>query len=259
MTEIEPFVIRFKPLTYMDDNMIAEFSSLNDDLRLERTAEGEITLMPPTYTMIGQINAIVTAALGIWARNASGFALDSSVGVSLPNGALRSPDASWLSKERFMELTKEQRSGYLPICPDFVLELRSVMDDMSLLQDKMQEYIDNGAGLGWLIDLVEYPRRVYVYRPNVEVEILGQPEDLSAEPELPGFTLNLREIWDLLQCDMAQMPTKPAPFVIKFKPLTYMDDGQLAKFCALNDDLRIERDGNGEIILIPPAHSDTSN
>ena len=195
--ELEPFVIKFKPLAYMDDERFARFCALNDDLRIERTAEGEVILMPPTHGDTGHRNADLNADLTIWARgNGSGRYYDSSTGFKLSNGALRSPDASWISNSRLEVLTSEQRSGFFDICPDFVIELRSSSDSLSMLQDKMQEYMDNGGRLGWLIDPMSSPKRVHIYRPQTEVRILDEPDEISGDPELPGFTLNLRRIWD---------------------------------------------------------------
>ena len=196
--ESEPFVIKFKPLTHMDDERFAEFCALNDDLRVERTAKGEIVLMPPTHGDTGNRNADITTDLGIWTRaDDTGRFYDSSTGFCLPNGALRAPDASWISNFRLEALTQEERSGFYSICPDFVIELRSSSDGLSMLQDKMQEYMDNGARLGWLIDPISDPRRVHIYRPQAEARILYEPDEISGEPELPGFTLGLRRIWDM--------------------------------------------------------------
>lgn len=195
--EHEPFVIKFKPLTEMTDEQFAEFCALNDILRIERTSEGEIILMPPTHGDTGNRNADITTDLGIWARtDGTGRYYDSSTGFKLPNGALRSPDASWISNARLETLTPEQRSGFFDICPDFVIELRSTFDSLSMLQEKMQEYIENGARLGWLINPMSSPKRVHIYRPKAEVVILDEPSEVSGEPELPGFTLNLRRVWE---------------------------------------------------------------
>lgn len=195
--EPQPFVIKFKPLTHMDDDRFAKFCALNDDLRIERTAEGEIILMPPTHGDTGHRNADLNADLTIWARgNGSGRYYDSSTGFKLPNGALRSPDVAWINNSRLEALTPEQRSGFFDICPDFVIELRSSSDSLSTLQDKMQEYMDNGARLGWLIDPMSSPKRVHIYRPQIEARTLDEPDEISGEPELPGFTLNLRRIWN---------------------------------------------------------------
>ena len=132
-----------------------------------------------------------------WARaDGRGVAFGSSAGFTLPNRALRSPDASWILKTRLAELTDEQKRGFSRICPDFVIELRSSSDRLSALRRKMEEYIENGVRLGWLIDPLDPLRRVYVYRPGAEVEILERPETLSGEPELPGFTLDLKPVWE---------------------------------------------------------------
>ena len=195
--EHEPFVIQFKPLAYMDDEQFAKFCALNDALCIERTAKGEIILMPPTHGYTGNTNAKINTRLGIWSeRNDTGDYYDSSTGFKLPNGALRSPDVAWISNERFEALSSEERRGFLPLCPDFVIELRSSSDSLTMLQEKMREYIDNGARLGWLIDPVSSPKRVHIYRPNTETQILDEPDELSGEPELPGFTLDLSRIWD---------------------------------------------------------------
>ena len=197
--EVEPFVIKFKPLTKMTDEQFTEFCALNDILRIERTAKGEIILMPPTHSNTGNRNADITIDLGIWARaDGTGLAFDSSTGFNLPNGALRSPDASWISNARLDALTSAQRSGFFEICPDFVIELRSSSDSLSMLRSKMEEYIDNGARLGWLVDPLDSPKRLYIYRPQAEVEILDRPDEVSGEPELPGFTLSMSRIWDTL-------------------------------------------------------------
>ena len=195
--EAEPFVIKFKPLTEMTDEQFEQFCALNDILRIERTAKGEIILMPPTHADTGNRNADITIDLGVWAReDGTGRYYDSSTGFKLPNGALRSPDASWISNSRLEDLTPDQRRGYLDICPDFVIELRSSSDSLSMLQDKMQEYIDNGAMLGWLIDPLANPKCVYIYRPQAEVEVMEDPDAVSGEPELSGFTLKLERIWN---------------------------------------------------------------
>ena len=195
--EPEPFLIKFKPLTYMDDEQFAKFCALNDDLRIERTAKGEIVLMPPVFTYSSKQNIKISSPLDLWADNdGTGIAYESSAGFKLPNGALRSPDASWVLISRLRELTSEEGSKFYSICPDFVVELRSTSDSLSRLQAKMQEYIDNGARLGWLIDPVSSPKRIHIYRPNADVVILDEPAEVSGDPELPGFTLNMSRIWE---------------------------------------------------------------
>ena len=195
--EVEPFVIKFRPLTDMTDEQFAEFCALNDVLRIERSAEGEIILMPPAHSNTGTRNADLNADLTIWARtDGTGRYFDSSAGFKLPNGALRSPDASWILNSRLDALTSDERSGFFSICPDFVIELRSTSDSLTDLRTKMEEYMDNGARLGWLIDPLSSPKQVYIYRPQTEIEILECPDDVSADPELMGFTLNLSRIWN---------------------------------------------------------------
>ena len=196
--EVEPFVIKFRPLTDMTDEQFAEFCALNDVLRIERSAEGEIILMPPAHSNTGTRNADLNADLTIWARtDGTGRYFDSSAGFKLPNGALRSPDASWILNSRLDALTSDERNGFFSICPDFVIELRSISDSLTDLRTKMEEYMDNGARLGWLIDPLSSPKQVYIYRPQTDAEILDDPETVSAEPELRGFTLNLNRIWNI--------------------------------------------------------------
>lgn len=196
--EVEPFVIKFRPLTDMTDEQFADFCALNDVLRIERSAEGEIILMPPAHSNTGTRNADLNADLTIWARtDGTGRYFDSSAGFKLPNGALRSPDASWILNSRLDALTSDERSGFFSICPDFVIELRSTSDSLTDLRTKMEEYMDNGARLGWLIDPLSSPKQVYIYRPQTDAEILDDPETVSAEPELRGFTLNLNRIWNI--------------------------------------------------------------
>ena len=170
-------------------------SSANRDLRLERTAQGELIVNPPTGGESGKRNLSISTQLGNWfeAHEELGEAFDSSTGFRLPNGADRSPDASWIRRERWQSLTLQQQKGIVPLCPDFVVELRSESDRLSKLQAKMQEYINNGAKLGWLID--PQNRRVEIYRPGKAVEVLDNPATLSGEDVLPGFVLNLRRIW----------------------------------------------------------------
>ncbi|MEG4811726.1 Uma2 family endonuclease [Microcoleus sp. F8-D3] len=167
----------------------------NPDLRLERTAQGELIVNPPTGGESGNRNLSISAQLGNWceAHEDLGEGFDSSTGFILPNGARRSPDASWVSRTRWEALTPKQRKGFVPLCPDFVVELRSASDSLSTLQTKMREYTDNGARLGWLIDPQNL--QVEIYRQQTEVEILINPAELSGEDVLPGFVLNLRRVW----------------------------------------------------------------
>ncbi|MGH9833829.1 MAG: Uma2 family endonuclease, partial [Blastocatellia bacterium] len=147
---------------------------LNSEMRFERTAEGVIEIMPPPKGDTGAKNHRIGLQLGIWTdEDGTGVAFGSSSGFKLPNGATRSPDASWVERSRLAALSPKQRKEYFPLCPDFVIELRSSTDRLKRLKEKMEEYIANGARLGWLIDPIE--RKVYVYRPDAEVEVLDDP------------------------------------------------------------------------------------
>ena len=170
-------------------------AAANRDLRLERTASGHLIVSPPTGSESGRRNLSISGQLSIWyeANDTLGEAFDSSTGFELPNGANRSPDASWVRKERWESLTSEQRRGFAPLCPDFVVELRSETDSLKDLREKMQEYMGNGAQLGWLIDPKN--KQVEVYRVGQVVEVLENPSTLSGEEVLPGFTLTLKRIW----------------------------------------------------------------
>jgi Uma2 family endonuclease len=191
---ISRFVLQFSPFIEMNDDQFFEFCQANSDLRIERNSQGEVIIMPPTFTETGAINFNLAIEFGIWAKkDGTGKGFDSSTGFVLPNGAVRSPDLSWVKLERWNALTSKQRSRFAHICPDFVVELRSKSDSLSKLQDKMQEYIENGVTLGWLIDPTE--RKVYVYRPETEVETLENPSEISGASVLKGFVLNLKEIW----------------------------------------------------------------
>ena len=196
-TEVLPIVLRLSPLIELTEEQFAEFCSLNRDLHIERTATGELQIMAPAFSETGRKEGEIfrqLIELDEAGRNGRSLSLAPPAGFTLPNGAIREPDASWISRSRLEALTPEQRSGFYNICPDFVLELRSDTDRLSVLQAKMQEYMDNGARLGLLIDPLD--RRVYIYRPDREVESLDNPETVSADPILPSFTLDLKEIWE---------------------------------------------------------------
>jgi Uma2 family endonuclease len=167
----------------------------NRDLRLERTEKGVVEIMPPTSGGTGNKNARLTAQLVFWSlADGTGVAFDSSTGFKLPNGATRSPDASWVRKERWNSLTEQEKEEkFAPLCPDFVIELRSRSDkNKGKLQKKMHTFMNHGARLGWLIDPME--GTVEVYRPGQPVEILQKPATLSGEDVLPGFVLDLKGI-----------------------------------------------------------------
>jgi Uma2 family endonuclease len=179
---------------HLTDEQFYRLCEDNPELRLELTAEGELIVMSPTGSKTGLRNSRLTTQLGEWARkHGNGVAFDSSTGFSLPNGSKRSPDASWLSRERWDALTAEEQEGFAPVCPDFVVELRSPRDSVDALKKKMSEYIDNGASLGWLVDPIE--KRVHVFRPGERVQCLESPSRLEGDPILSGFVLDLDDIW----------------------------------------------------------------
>ena len=171
------------------------FCAANSDLRIERLASGEIEIMAPAHSRTGLQNAAITRQLGNWAESdGRGMAFDSSAGFDLPSGANYGPDAAWVLKSRIAALRADQKEDFLPLCPDFVVELRSKSDRLAKLKRKMQDYIDNGARLGWLIDPLT--RTVYVYRPGVAEQEIANPTELSGDPELPGFRLDLKPVWE---------------------------------------------------------------
>lgn len=166
----------------------------NHDLQFERTATGELIIMPPTGGNTGKRNADLLFQLQAWKRqNNLGEVFDSNTGFTLPNGADRSPDASWVSRERWEALTPEQQEKFIPLCPDFVVELMSPSDRLEKTRQKMQEYQENGAKLGWLINRKQ--QQIEIYRLNQDVEILDYPNEISGEDILPGFVLDLTTIW----------------------------------------------------------------
>ena len=167
----------------------------NPELKLERNASGELIAMPPTGGETGRSNSKFNLQIGLWNEQTElGEVFDSSTGFTLPNKADRSPDASWVEKSRWSALTPQQREKFIPLCPDFVIELVSPSDSLKKTQEKMQEYRENGCRLGWLINRKK--REVEVYRLGQDVEVLQSPLTLSGENVLPGFVLNLQKIWN---------------------------------------------------------------
>lgn len=175
----------------------AEFHKLcvaNPDMKLERSANGELIVMSPTGGETGSRNSRLNAKVYNWNEETQlGAIFDSSTGFALPQGSDRSPDVAWIPLEKWAALTPEQRRGFLPLCPDFVIELLSPSDSWQQGQKKMEEYRDNGCRLGWLLD--PKAQRVGIYRPNQPVEILEAPDQLSGEDVLPGFVLDVRFLW----------------------------------------------------------------
>jgi len=187
-------VLRIPPKLQMTDDEFFEFCQINSELRIERNKSGELLIMPPTGSETGNRSGSVFGELYIWARqDGTGICFDSSTGFKLSMGD-KSPDASWIKLERWNALSQEQQDKFAPICPDFVVELRSASDNLKPLQEKMQEYMrEPGVQLGWLIDCKN--PRVYIYRPGLPEECLENPATVSGDPVLPGFVLNMSKIW----------------------------------------------------------------
>ena len=195
LVDYAPLVVHLRPAVDMSEEQFFEFCQINRDLRIERSADGDLIIMAPAGARSGARNAEITLQLVQWAkRDGRGVAFDSSAGFRLPNGAVRGPDAAWVERSRLDVLDDETKERFLPLCPDFVIELRSPSDALKTVQEKMEEYRANGARLGWLIDPMT--RRVHVYeRDTVATEVVN-PTELAAEPVLPGFVLNPTAIWE---------------------------------------------------------------
>ena len=193
--QLTPYVtLHLSPAIELSDDEFFELCQINRDLRFERTAEGDIIIMAPTGAETGSRNSEITRQLGNWSKaDGTGVAFDSSTGFKLPNRADRSPDGAWVLRSRLATLSHQEKQKFLPLCPDFVIELLSPTDRLDTVKEKMREYIENGSRLGWLID--PEARQVYVYRPNSAPAVMGNISVIAADPELPDFVLNLQEIW----------------------------------------------------------------
>jgi Uma2 family endonuclease len=195
-SETPPIVLHLGAvLERMTDREFFEFCQLNQDWRIERTAHGDLLIMPPTGGETGRRNFLTTGLFFAWAEaDGSGIGFDSSTGFTLPNGAKRSPDLAWVRRPRWEALTAQQREEFPPLCPDFVVEIRSRTDELMTLTAKMDEYVANGAQLGWLIDPIE--SEVHVYRPGGQITVLERPDTVAGDPVLPGFVLDARRLWE---------------------------------------------------------------
>lgn len=192
MTEL---TLNLNSLIKLTNEQFYQLCQENPDLKLERNSQGELIVMPPTGGETGKHNVNLILQLASWNKQTQlGEVFDSSTGFTLPNKADRSPDVSWVAKSRWEALTKEEREKFIPLCPDFVIEIMSPSDRLSKVQEKMREYIHNGCRLGWLINRKK--PEVEIYRPHQEVKILQVPQTLSGEDVLPGFVLNLQKIWE---------------------------------------------------------------
>lgn len=192
--QLEPMLLHWPPSMHLVDNQFFDFCQANKELRIERTAQGDCEIMAPTGGETGWRNSRLTTLLSIWAeQEGGGVVFDSSSGFILSNGAIRSPDVSWVKRSRLACLTPEQKQRFLPLCPDFVIELKSPSDDLKILKTKMHEYIQNGASLGWLI--IPDQKQVYIFKQKQLEIILDDPEILAADELLKGFKLEIRKIW----------------------------------------------------------------
>ena len=190
-----PFVLRLPKAATLrvSPAMFERICAVNADLRLERTATGGLIVMAPAGSESGGSNFLLAGQLFVWIRNnPTGKGFDSSTGFTLPNGALRSPDVAWIAIDRWLAVPTADRQRYAPICPDFVVELRSPTDRLPAVRRKLREYIDQGARLGWLLDPIA--GKVEIYRPGRDPEVLDRPASLAGEDVLPGFVLDLRDI-----------------------------------------------------------------
>ena len=186
--------LNLNPIIQLNREQFYQLCAENPDLKLERNAQGQLVIMPPTGGETGKINVNLIFQLTSW-NEATGLGevFDSSTGFTLPNGADRSPDVSWVEKYRWDGLTKEQKEKFIPLCPEFAIEIMSPSDNLKKVQEKMQEYILNGCRLGWLINRKK--QEVEIYRPGQQVEVLKLPLTLSGEDVLPGLVVNLGKIW----------------------------------------------------------------
>jgi Uma2 family endonuclease len=192
---MNPLTLDLRPVIRLTHEQFEQIALANADLRIELSADGELSIMPPTGGNTGRRNADLTTDLNLWNRQTRlGVVFDSSTIFRLPNGAERSPDAAWIILERWNALTQNEQDSFPPLCPDFIIELRSKTDSLKPLQAKMQEYQDNGCRLGLLINYQD--RQVEIYRPQREKEVLRSPQTLSGEEVLPGFVLDLQMIWE---------------------------------------------------------------
>lgn len=190
---LEPFSLDFQSAR-LTDKQFEELCRHNRDLKFELSAKGELIIVPPTSPESGWRNTDLTTEVNIWSRrNRTGIVFDSSTMFTLPNGAKRSPDVSWMTLEKWNALSPSEKQKFARVVPDFVIELRSPTDSLEDLREKMAEYIENGVRLGWLIDPLE--RRVHIYRTGAEVEILDNPETVFGEELLSGFEFQVSRIW----------------------------------------------------------------
>jgi Uma2 family endonuclease len=197
INQVEPdrFLLHLRPVVKLADDQLFDLCQINQELWIERTAEGELVIRPPEGGETNNRTITLVTSLTQWAAvDGTGVTFGLAGGFMLSNGAMRAPDAAWVLRSRLAPLTPEQKQKFLPLCPDFVAEIRSPPDRLGTMQAKMQEYLDDGARLGWLIDADN--RAMYVYRLQQPFERLDNPTTISGEPVLPGFVLDLQAIWE---------------------------------------------------------------
>jgi Uma2 family endonuclease len=198
MEVLDPIQLHTRPAIEMSDDQFFDFCQINRDLRMERTAEGDILIMTPEAASSGSGGSRLNYYFESWGEtNDSGRFFGPATGFKLPNGAIRAPDISWVLKERLKTVSRDDWNKFLPLCPDFVLELRSPSDRLAALRAKMEEYIANGARMGWLLDAGR--RQVHIYRPGVAPQILDNPGEISGDPVLPNFKLSVPKIWAAME------------------------------------------------------------
>jgi Uma2 family endonuclease len=189
-----PLPLRFRPQTPMSDDELMRFCAANDFLRVERDANGEILVMTPAGSKTSSMNSRITRLLDEWAEaDGRGIVFDSNGGFSLPDGSMRAADAAWVARSRWDALTDAEQSRYAPICPEFIIELRSPSDSLVGLKEKMEQWIANGVQLGWLID--PETKTVSIYRPGEQPEILIHPTSVQGHGVMAGFELIMQRIW----------------------------------------------------------------
>lgn len=192
---IASFPLVLRPSRRFDDDQFRRFCAANELLRIEQTAEGELIIMTPAGNRTGNKEGYIFREIDFWVEHEKkGIALNSNIGVSFPDGNIRMPDAAWLSSEKWNSLTEEQKDGFLPICPEFIVELRSPSDRVSQIEAKMEFWMEKGVQLAWLIDPLR--KLAMIYLPGQEPETRLQPEVLEGEGPVAGFSLKMQRLWE---------------------------------------------------------------
>jgi Uma2 family endonuclease len=191
---MEALTVKIPPQYPMTDDELFAFCAANQELRIERDENGQLILMSPTGSSTGHLNFRLTSHLGNWVQLHPnlGYGFDSSTGFRLPDGSMRSPDVSWISREKWDKISVREREKFAPVCPDFVIELASPSDSVEFLTKKMEAWIRNGCRLGWLIDPASVA--VHVFTSEGRLIVTGRDQSVAGDPVLPGFRLELRNL-----------------------------------------------------------------